>query len=264
MQTHELLQKYFQKKKQSSPGYSLRVLSRQMDLSPSFLSRLLSGKKPLPYGTLLKFGKCLDIEPELFHKIKSAHLASTEVEQIPRRGHAQVQTPVEEWDLVRKTEFAALRRWYYLSILEFTTLPEFDGSTAQVAERLKMSVPVATQAMKDLAEWGLLTEHDGRLRKRTPKLRWTSASSIEDIRIFHAEMLERALTELKSKTSQKDFERRLITGITLTAPEAKIQWAKERLAECLHEIANELSQNEGETSDEVYHLSAQLFPMTSR
>jgi hypothetical protein len=40
----------------------------------------------------------------------------------------------------------------------------------------------------------------------------------------------------------------------------KFQFRTYKLAECLHEIANDLTHESG---TDVYHLSAQLFPLTS-
>ncbi|RYZ95173.1 MAG: DUF4423 domain-containing protein [Proteobacteria bacterium] len=88
-----------------------------------------------------------------------------------------------------------------------------------------------------------------------------SAKPNADIRRFHASMLERAQRELQHAVNEEDFERRLITGITISASPEKIAAAKQRLAECLHEIANELIEDKG---TEVYHLAAQLFPLTKK
>ena len=73
MKTHELLSKYVERKK-SQYGVSLRSLAGQLEVSPSFLSRILSGKKPVPYALLLKMKTVLDIDPESFEQIRAAHV----------------------------------------------------------------------------------------------------------------------------------------------------------------------------------------------
>ena len=77
-------------------------------------------------------------------------------------------------------------------------------------------------------------------------LRLASAKSQPEIRNFHKQMLKRAEEELK-KTSPEDFERRLITGITITADPDKIEVAKKMLSDALHEIANLLGEGEAES-----------------
>ena len=73
-------------------------------------------------------------------------------------------------------------------------------------------------------------------------------------------MLKRADEEL-DRTSASAFDRRLIMGITFSANAEKIAVAKKMLADALHEIAGFLMEGEG---NEVYHLAAQLFPLTDR
>ena len=72
-------------------------------------------------------------------------------------------------------------------------------------------------------------------------------------------MMAKAQHELSEKNTESDFEKRLITGITLTASPEKIAEAKKKLAEALHDIANDLIEGEG---TQVYHLAAQFFPLS--
>lgn len=259
MQTHEILLKYLDKKKSSTPGFSLRSLARRMDLSPSFLSRVFAGKKPIPYALMLRLAKQLDIEPELLSVIKEAHQHAVDGEQAPRKGRAKMQSPLEDWDLAGKNDLAILRQWFYLPILEMMSLADYDGSVSMIAERLRIAPTTAAITVRELIALGLLTEKDGRLGKVNRKLRFGSAKSLREIRQFHSQMLGKAQEELRDFTEEADFARRLITGITLTAAPSKIEAARRKLAECLHEIANDLTEDEG---TEVFHLSAQLFPLT--
>lgn len=87
MKTHELLNRYVQRKK-SQYGVSMRSLATQLEISPSFLSRVLSGKKSVPYPLLLKMGSVLDIDSEVFESIRLAHVDySNELERgTPHKG----------------------------------------------------------------------------------------------------------------------------------------------------------------------------------
>jgi uncharacterized protein (TIGR02147 family) len=260
-ETHELFRRYFDKRKRSSPGYSLRVLARQTGHSPSFLSRILRGKKSIPYATVLKLGRALDVEPELLQALAAAHRGSIEGYPFQRQGKARLDTPVDAWDLADKGAYRALKQWYYLALLELTTLDGFDGSAASAARRLGIAPQAAEVALRELAAWGLLAPDEaGRLRKAKNRLRWTAAKPAAEIRAFHLAMLGKAKQELLDATAPLDFSRRLIAGITVTASRAKIDEAKAKLARCLHEIANDLI--EAADGNEVYHLAAQLFPLT--
>lgn len=267
MHTHEALRKYYDRKRDLSPAFSLRSLARRVQVSPSFLSRILSGQKPIPYPLLLRLGPALDIEPEIFTSIRQAHQVEMPLEEsavrTPRKGRAKLESSVSEWNLTSPETLRVLRQWFYLPILEFTITKSYDGTPETVAAYLGLTVPSVVKAMNELKELKLLVEReaDGVLIKTRRKLRMGSGKPHADIRRFHDAMLERARRELAVATANHDFERRLITGITVTANPEKIAAAKQRLAECLHEIANDLAQEQG---TEVYHLSAQLFPLTKK
>jgi hypothetical protein len=103
--------------------------------------------------------------------------------------------------------------------------------------------------------------NNGQFKKANVRLRWGSAKSLAEIRNFHDQMLAKAQETLRQQTEDADFQRRLITGITVSANPEKIEAAKRKLAECLHEIANDLTAEPGSA---VYHISGQLFPLTKK
>lgn len=259
MQTHEILRKYFERKRKSQRGFSLRGLAQRVDLSPSFLSRVLAGKKPVPYELLLKLAAQLDIEPEVLTGLKKAYLGEPEDARPAKKGRVQVETQMEEWSLGDKRALTVLRQWFYLPILEMTSLEDFDGSVGTIARRLGLSKTTAEVAVKELVDLGLMKETKTGYRKTNRKVRLSSGKSLPEIRRFHSMMMTRAQKELETATGDEAFARRLITGITVTASPSKIEWAKGRLSECLHEIANALTEDAG---TEVYQLAAQLFPLT--
>lgn len=259
METHQLLKKYFDKKKKATPSFSLRWLSQKLEISPSFLSRIFTGEKAVPYAVLLKLQNYLDIEVEVFAGLKAAHSGKTGGNNSPRKGKAAMKTSKEDWALAGDSSLRVLSQWFYLPILEFITLGNFDGTADQIARRLGLSKTAVEIALQEMLSLGLVVLNNGRHQKADIKLRWASAKSLAEIRKFHEEMMQKALENLRGQSGKKEFDRRLITGITLTARSEKIEAAKQKLSECLYEIANDLTAEEG---DQVYHLSAQLFPLT--
>lgn len=259
--THAILKKHFEKRKSEDRAFSLRAVSQRLGVSPAHLSRVLSGQKPPSYALLLKLGRALDVDAETMTALRSAHSHHLDDATVVRRGPAEAAADRESWDLAEKETFSVLRQWFYLAILEFTTLKSFDGTAGSIARRLGVGPGAAEVALKELQSLGLLTEKNGRLRKAKKHLRWsTNSKFLPDVRRFHSQMLKKADETLTTRTADEDFARRLITGITITADTAKIQTAKEKLSAFLHELARELGDGEG---TDVYHLSAQLFPLTT-
>lgn len=260
MLTHELLNKYFQQKKKHAPGFSLRAVAKRLDVSPSFLSRILSGQRPVPYSLLLKMKTVLDIAPEVFTSLKEAHEVKIEDNAAPAKGKRTVKTALADWEMASQESVRILREWYFLPILQLASLKGFDGTLAQITTRLGLKESLAKKACEELVDLGLLTRKAGLYSSSNQKLRWDSAKSVAEVRKFHSSMLEQAQESLKQT---EDFERRLITGVTLTTSPEKLAAAKKKLADCLHEIANDLTDDD-ESATEVYQLAAQLFPLTRK
>lgn len=252
MTTHQTLQKYLERKQKSSPGFSIRALARRLDVSPSFLSRVMNGIKPIPEKLLPRLAAALDVEPELLSK--PAPSASRSPEKIDLSAH-------QDWQLAESETMQLLRNWFYLPIMELTLLSDFEGGAEEIARRLRLSQTATDIALRELMALGLVTCEDGRYRKTRRKLKFAAAKSTNLIRRFHHEMLEKAQEELRTATSEDDFQKRMMTGIVVTANPERLQAAQKKLADCLMEIANDLTSEAG---TEVYHLSAQLFPLTKR
>jgi uncharacterized protein (TIGR02147 family) len=249
MKTHAALKMYFDRKKKASPGFSMRSLARRLDVSASFLSRVLSGKKAIPPELLKKLAHALDVEPEL--------LVSPTARTSKKA--PEVNTAIDDWGMADMRATQVLRNWYNVPIVVLATLENFDGRPESIARRLGLSKTTTEIALRELVSLDLLREVDGLYEKTENKLRITSSKSISVIRKFHDEMLEKSQQALRNAGDENEFQKRLITGITVSANPEKIQEAKGRLAEFLHELANDLIASPG---TEVYHLAAQLFPLT--
>jgi uncharacterized protein (TIGR02147 family) len=115
------------------------------------------------------------------------------------------------------------------------------------------------EALEVLKKLDLIQEIEDSFIKKDKKLRFSTTQSQVEVRQFHKQMIQKALQELEFKTHQADFEKRLITGITFAANKKKIEKAKQKLAEVLHEIANDLMDDD---CDEIYQLNLQFFPLT--
>lgn len=254
---HVVLSRYFEKKKRETRRFSMRSLARQIDVSPAFLSRMLRGERAIPFKLLDSLGEALDIEPVVLHDLKDQHPRNPKKPKIrPKLG---LETKPGNWDLAGPNDFGFLRQWFYLPILNITDLKNFDGRMETIAKRLGLS-PITTEvAIRELLAAGLLKLKNGRLSFERRFLRWSSAKSLTEVRRFHGQMLDKAKDQLRHHTSDEELAHRLIMGVTFTASSEKIEAAKKQLNDCVYKIVDELSAEPG---DEVYHLAAQLFPLT--
>lgn len=259
MRLAPLLRRFWQKKKSERKGFSIRVAARHVKIAPSVLSEILNGKRLPNPDALDKLLRLLDVEAErvvearmLLAFDKGLVLSGTSAEN-------RVIGNLDRWSLQGIKNVSYLRHWFYPAVLECTLLKNYDGTATFIANTLAINVTSVEIAMRELLACGLLIADDSAtMRKNEEWIRFAASTSKEDIRSFHNQMLIQAQLCLK-ETDDEAFAKRLISGITISGSQAQIEWAKARLAQCLHEIANELSVGD---ADCIYHLAAQLFPLS--
>lgn len=257
--SHELLAKAHLRQKKNNQSYSLRSLARQLNFSPSFLSDIFKGKKPLPPRHLSRIAKFLNLDEIALEKLKGAMLREkmpVELKsKLRRQKNVIAKIPHEE---MANPQFNLLSHWYLLPLLDLTTCEDFSSSPAWIAGRLGISEIQARQAWDLLRSTGCVKKENGRWLKWSEHIRFPTRRSDPAVRNYHGQTLALARAEL-NKTSEEDFAKRLISGLSVAVNPAKVAEAKLRLQEALLEVSKVLS--EGKCS-EVYQLQVQLFPVT--
>lgn len=256
----KLLRDFFARKKASQSSFSLRSFAKTMKVSPSFLSAILQGKKPIPLARIEQIAKILDLDllalsefkRTLAQQVLNEHNISVDVHG------PTVHSASKKYRPAPKIQFSILANWYHVAILDLCTCSHFQKDNDWIAKQLGITNYQVEFALKRLLALGVLAETKHGYKKVTAKIRLAYHESHPDIRKFHAQMIEKAQDELKHKTSPEDFKKREITSITIATNPKNVQRARLKLTETLHEIAEILS--EGETT-ELYQINAQLFTL---
>jgi hypothetical protein len=115
------------------------------------------------------------------------------------------------------------------------------------------------KALRELEQEGYLVRKKGILKKQNKKMRIPTTRSRQLIRNFHIQMLDRAKYQLQTKSDKESFERRLVTGYTISTNTKQLSKAKLIMEKALIEISTTLSQG---MPNEVYQLQFQLFPLS--
>ena len=72
MNAGAILKLYFDRKRVSTPAYSLRALARDLKVSPAYVSQVFNGKKPLPESRLAEIIRILDLDDIAVLQLKEA------------------------------------------------------------------------------------------------------------------------------------------------------------------------------------------------
>jgi|GEM_PF-1732187 len=255
--TSALLKKYFDRKKKDNARFSLRSLARSMELAPSFLSEIFKGKKALPPKHLDRLIQILDIDHEAALEIKKSYLEFSEIAVLSKATLSSLKSSPKkpDWQLGEKAQREILRNWYLLPMLELTLTEDFDGN---FSERLGLTKAAVAYGIKRLIELGLLSEVKGQYRKQQSQLAFSSATSQEDFRIFHRQMLQKAEEELSNNVPGA-YDARLLTGAVITVDSKRIAELKNKLNGLLDEFSKDCMSSSG---DEVYQFGVQFFPLS--
>lgn len=251
----KILHFFWLQRRKINPAYSMRALARDLDLSQSYVSEIINGKKRLTPSMLSRWSRVLKIDSLGVDSIKRALIEEFSPEPKARKSKSPVTSASETWDLESPSDLL-LQRWYHVVILELLNTDCQDFTPAVVAKRVGISAEQATGALLLLQEQGYVRTVQGRLVKTKQKLRLPTAKSLAVIRNFHRQMIELSLLELRNKSDAQSFARRLISGITVSANPLQIEKAKAHLQKALHETADILMQ--GPCTD-VMQLNVQLF-----
>lgn len=258
-QARDFLRDAFLERKRRNPAYSTRALARDLGVSQSFVSLVLSGKKKLPLKRAVEFSRILGMDgvrSEAFVRAAASDMvrdksASAYLDSLMAGRKLELR-------LLALDQFKAIATWYHFAILDFTTCKGFRSDSAWVAERLGLSQMEVHDAVERLVRIGLLDTSGKRWRKTNLHLAVPSRQSEQAIRSFHRQMIGKAIDAL-AQTDGQAFAARLIAGSTVAVNPKKLTHAKEMISRFQKKLLVYLT--EGECS-ELYQFNFQLFPLT--
>lgn len=259
----EILKFHFDRKKETKPGFSLRVASKSMAISPSFFSAVMNGKKSLPNARVAEICKALDLDgaaaAELIDAVAREQIGSLGLDQ-PAASEIKNES-LRSFVQLANSKFSLLNPWYNIAILDLSTCDHFQKEPLWIAAQLGLSRYQVTESLRKLVEHGLLIETPSGFEKVDKKIRLALNSSHAEIRKFHLEMIKKAQSELLEKTTKQDFDLREISGITIAANPKNIARARQIILAAVHEAADVLA--EGECTD-LFQINTQLFSLLKR
>lgn len=259
----KILKSSFEKKRRENPKFSLRWLASQLDLSPSMLSSIMSGKRSVPPYLLNKICDILDIsnterDQIIGSKLEQAGYSNKNMSRLVADEPDSASVTQAEWRKATALDMKAMTHWFHIAILEMTCTKSYDGTTEQIAERLNLPIDLVGRAFEDLKKAGLLIFFEGKWVKSVHLLEVQTQKSPDFIVRFHIDQMENAKINLTKKRNEDDISKRFISGITFTTSEEQIVKSRLKIINFLHQLSADFSSS---SPEKVYHLGIQLFPL---
>jgi uncharacterized protein (TIGR02147 family) len=251
------LKKEFSLRQKKNQNYSLRAFSRDLNVSPSFLSDVMNGKKKLSVDRALVLSQTLGWswrQSQIF--LQTAQLASVKSKRSRQFLKKEIQKTHDlygDFQTLKLRHFSPISNWYYMAIMELTELPDFRDDAQWVAERLNISTKEAALALEQLKSQKLICETQNGTWQKTINSSVRDTPSA-DIRKFHSQLLTKAI---ESMTTQEPHERH-VSGVTMAIDPSKLSEAVELIREFRSRMNLLL---ESGSKKAVYHLGVQLFQL---
>lgn len=235
----------------ANPRYSLRAFARALGMSPSTLSRLLTGGRRPSYDLAKKILDKINLTPEVRRQFIVSLGAGSAF------GLDESTQSVKVRELSHEV-FRVVADWYHYAILELTFTAGFKPDPRWIATELGISVTEAKLAADRLFELGLLEKRGARWIKGDAYLSTADKHLTSDaLKRRQKQVLNKAIQSV----DEHDIDVRSMTTMTMAIDPALLPEAKRRILAFNRELCAFLESGKRK---EVYELAVGLFPVQQK
>ncbi len=242
-----------------NPAYSANAFARDIGISKSFLSMLMSQKRSLDDRMAIKIARKLGwnlTRSKVFRTlVQLERLTDPELraELLGELERINVR-PVSPKELDQAT-FNYVSKWYYFAILEMTALVQCQGTAEWFATRLKIPILEVALALKDLVEIGLLSFDGVKFKKQIADYASQRDIPSKHIQKFHQQILSRAeISLMNDDVNARDF-----SCAIFAMKKSDLAFAKQEIHEFRRSLMSRLENISDR--DQVCCLAIQIFPI---
>ncbi len=244
--------------------YSLRSFAQNLGVSAGTISQILNGTRSPSARLIERFFAATQPSSEekaefirsLFEEKKSQgkKRISPKIKRAAERASSS-PSPILAYGAIELDRFHLIADWYHLAIWEMSARRDFDPSPQRIAQKLRISVIEAKQALDRLEEAGLIVKFRNTYKKTKNQIQTSDLkNSTQAHRKHQAQMLEKAAFALETVP----IENRFHGGIIMNIDPARIGELREKVQAALWKIAESLS---GDAPSQVYQVGLQIFPL---
>lgn len=250
----QLLKEELAKSQLKNSAYSLRALAKKLKSSPSTLSEILNGRRPITKGTAEKLlvGLCLP-EDQSMRLLSGLPIRYTK-KAMQRYNYRKVKEYVE----VDMKQFDAIANWYYFGILSLAETTTFKSDPAWIASRFGIKVADAKKAIQTLVALKLLRQtKSGKLSVTGQQ--FVTSGDISDVSIRRSHFQN--LDVLKLSLENDPVKDRDFSHATMTFDPSEMAMAKNLIKEFRRGFTHEIEKTK---KKEVYRLSVQFVSLSKK
>ena len=238
-----VLQEEFLKRTKKNRRFSIRAFAGQLEVEPSSLAQILSGKRKLTDKMCDRLGLKLGMSPA---KLRNAKRSSTKKDSFKSFNHLEEDT------------FKVISDWHYYAILELIATDDFKASPLWISRRLGLSFAETLDAVDRLKRLDYL--------EITSEGKWIDrlgdTNNLGNVfqRPAFTEHQRQVLTKGIEALERTSYDDRVQSSMTVTVSKEKVTEAKAMILSFIEDLNDFLRS--GDTKDEVYNISVSLYPLT--
>ncbi len=252
----QIIQHEFERRRRARSMYSLRAFSRDLQVLPSRLSEVLSGKKGLSRTAAQKIADRLGLsstEKEVFCDLVDSQHARDK--SLRKSAQIRLQKIKLSKSFHQLDAFHLISDWYHLSLLQLTKLDDFQSDVDWMAQVLGLPPLVVQSALDRLVRMGLM-EKKGLEFQPTKDYTTTPDVPSAAIREYHRQIHQKALIALETQTiGERDF-----SSVQMSFDVSDLPKVKKRIKDFRRRLCQDFSEGSGKK--DVYCLSIGFFNLT--
>jgi uncharacterized protein (TIGR02147 family) len=246
------LQLEFSSRRKRNESYSLRRFAKTLGVSPSALSAMFSGKRPISDRMRERLGFKLGLRPQDLEKFDCRPHGN-------RKAATPRQEPTADFRQISIDVFQVISEPHHYALLELMKTRSFHWEQKWIAKRLNLSPVDVRAAIERLEKVGLLR------RDPTGTLADSTGGFSTDIREGLSNEAQRRFQQASLRQAEKSINEispnlRDNTSITFAVNSKDIPRAKEMIKTFRRKVCRELESNP--QLDEVYQLTIAFTPIS--
>jgi uncharacterized protein (TIGR02147 family) len=262
---NEVISKAFEHKKQSNSQYSMRALARDMGISVTYVSKVLSGKNVPSAKFLRRMNQLMDLSNsdlrEIYLSICYESLPTVKCQEyfLHEINKDSDELNTINFEALENESIAILSKWYTMAILQLMALKDFQFDLEWIASRLNISVHNVAESIALLSHHNLVEEKNGQLIKSHKRVAFNTDSASKSFSSFQKQMFNKVIGELEKNQSAVDL--RSIHSLTVATNSECFNTAKNSFQDSIIKFF-ELLQTDEPT--DVYQLCLGVVPLTNK
>jgi uncharacterized protein (TIGR02147 family) len=246
----------FTRRQQRNAAYSWRAFARDLKVTASRISEVMSGKAGISVERARSFADRLSLSEDdrkiFIDLVEMEHGRNSFGRQLARE---RLEKRLGPWPQIATEAFSSFSEWYYIPLMVLLDTQLASYTPAYLGRRLGLSESEAEAALTKLHQLRLI-EQRGEALVPTEAFYKTQVGSSDTRRRYLKQLFKKAEDALDTQP----LEKRSFTSTVMAVDPAQIKMVQGKIREFCRELMKELDEAPKKTS--VYCVSVNLFEMT--